>query len=246
MSAFHDPLDVREPGSSRTRRATLVRVAILTALIVVAALVAWRMGLFELRDPARLAAAVRRAREVRAIAPLFVLLYAIVATFGLPATPFTLAGGAIFGTLLGSFLNWCGAVLGATGAFLLAKGLGRDALRRLLGSKSEKLDGLIERGGFATIFRLRLLPVVPFNLLSFAAGLAGVPLRAYVLGTALGIVPGTVVYTYFADSLIAGAEGASRAAFLKVGIAAALLLAVSFAPMLMRRIRRRSPDRAGS
>ena len=101
----------------------------------------------------------------------------------------------------------------------------------------QKLDGLVERGGFANIFRLRLLPVVPFNLLSFAAGLAGVPLRAYLLGTALGIVPGTIVYTYFADSLIGGAEGASRAALVRVGIAATLLLALSFAPALVRRLR---------
>lgn len=240
MSAVRTPRAPQHDGPSVSRRGTLVRVAVFAALIAAAVLVAWRLGLFELRDPARLAAAVRHARDVRAIAPLFVVVYAIVATFGLPATPFTLAGGAIFGVVLGSVLNWCGAMLGATGSFLLAKALGRDALRRLLGSKIEKLDGLVERGGFATIFRLRLLPVVPFNLLSFAAGLAGVPLRAYVLGTAIGIVPGTVVYTYFADSLIAGAEGASRAALVKVGIAATLLIAVSFAPAMVRRFRHSS------
>ncbi|MEO7713153.1 MAG: TVP38/TMEM64 family protein [Gemmatimonadaceae bacterium] len=245
MSARRTAGAAPHDGASLSRRATLVRVGIMIALFVTAVLVAWRFGLFELRDPERLAAAVRRARGVTAIAPLFVAAYAIVATFGLPATPFTLAGGAIFGTVLGSVLNWCGAVLGALGAFLLAKGLGRDAVRKLLGSKLAKLDGLVERGGFATIFRLRLLPVVPFNLLSFAAGLAGVPLRAYLLGTALGIVPGTVVYTYFADSLIAGAEGASRAALVKVGVAAALLIAVSFAPALVRRFQHASLHRAG-
>ncbi len=245
MNATRTAPAARHDEPSGSRRATLVRVAVLTALIAAAVLVAWRLGLFGLRDPARLAAAVRRARGVRAIMPLFVAVYAIVATFGLPATPFTLAGGAIFGTVLGSVLNWCGAMLGAMGAFLLANGLGRDALRRLLGSKADKLDGLVERGGFATIFRLRLLPVVPFNLLSFAAGLAGVPLRAYLLGSALGIVPGTVVYTYFADSLIAGAQGASRAALLKVGIAAVLLLALSFAPTVVRRLQHSSPHRAG-
>ena len=225
----------------RDRRSSVLRVALLVLVLAAAALLAWQLGLFDLRDPRRLAEAVRHARRVPAIAPIFVAVYAVVATFGLPATPLTLAGGAIFGTVLGSILNWLGATLGATGAWALARGLGEDAFRRLLGRWSAKLDALDARRGFATVFRLRLLPVVPFNVLSLAAGLAGVPLRAYVLGTALGIVPGTIVYTYFADTLIAGVAGASRAAFARVAVAAALLLLVSFAPALVRRLRGRRP-----
>ncbi len=214
-----------------------MRLLLLGLVIAVAALAAWRIGLFDLRDRRRLAAVVRRARGVPAVAPLFVAVYAMVAAFGLPATPLTLAGGAIFGTVLGSLLNWLGAVLGATGSWALARWLGQDTVRRLLGRWSAKLDAIDAHGGFAAVFRLRLLPVVPFNVLSFAAGLAGVPLRAYLLGTALGILPGTVIYTYFADTLIAGAAGASRAAFVRVAIAAALLLLASFAPALVRRVR---------
>ena len=222
-------------------RAALLRLAVLVALVGAAALVAWRLGLFELRDPQRLAAAVRRVRTMPAAAPLFVAVYAAVAAFGLPATPLTLAGGAIFGTALGSLLNWLGATLGATGSFLLARHLGRDAFRRLLGrwgDQLDRLDALGERRGFATVLRLRLIPVVPFNVLSFAAGLAGVGLRAFVAATALGIIPGTVIYTYFADSLLAGVEGASRQAFARVAAAAALLLALSFVPSLVKRLRR--------
>ena len=246
MSAGSSPANGPADETSPSRGAVMMRFGVLLVLLAAAGFTAWRLGFFDLRDPRHLAAAVRRARGVRAIAPLFVLIYAVVAAFGLPATPFTLAGGAIFGTVLGSILNWSGAVLGAIGSFFLAKALGHDALRRLLGQKATKLQGLVERGGFVTMFRLRLLPVVPFNVLSLAAGLAGVPFRAYVLGTALGIIPGTIVYTYFADSLISGAAGASRAAFIKVGIAAALLLTVSFAPMLVRRLRHHGPDIAGT
>ena len=246
MSANESPAGKPADEPSPSRAAVMLRVGVLVVLLAAAGFAAWRLGFFDLRDPRHLAAAVRRARGVRAIAPLFVVVYAVVAAFGLPATPLTLAGGAIFGTVLGSILNWSGAVLGAIGSFFLAKVLGHDALRSLLGQKATKLQGLVERGGFATMFRLRLLPVVPFNVLSFAAGLAGMPFRAYVLGTALGIIPGTIVYTYFADSLISGVAGASRAAFLKVGIAAALLLLVSFAPMLVRRLRHEEPDNAGT
>lgn len=114
----------------------------------------------------------------------------------------------------------------------------RGAGERAAGLR-ERGDALGERAGFATVLRLRLLPIVPFNVLSFAAGLAGIPFRAYLAATAIGIVPGTVVYTYFADSLLAGVEGASRRAFVRVLVAAALLLAISFAPALVRRLRGR-------
>ena len=227
-----------EPKGQAPLARPWLRAAILIGIVLGAAVLAWRFGFFELRDPRRLAEAVRRARDIRLIAPLFVATYAVVAGMGLPATPLTLAGGAIFGTALGSLLNWCGAVLGASASFLLARLLGRDAVRGILGTWSEKLDALGARAGFATLFRLRLLPVVPFNVLSFAAGLAGIPFRSFLAATALGIIPGTLVYTYFADSLLAGVEGASRRAFVRVALAAALLLAISFAPSLIARLRR--------
>ena len=214
-----------------------LRAAILIGILLAATLLAWKFGFFQLRDPKRLAEAVRRARDVRFIAPLFVVSYAVIAGMGLPATPLTLAGGAIFGTVLGSLLNWCGAVLGASAAFLLARMLGRDAVHGMLGKWSERLDALGARDSFATLFRLRLVPVMPFNVLNFAAGLAGIPFRSYLAATALGIIPGTVVYTYFADSLLAGVEGASQRAFVRVALAAVLLLAISFAPSLIQKIR---------
>ena len=213
-----------------------LRMAVFALLIAGATLLASHFGFFALRDPARLASAIRRARAVPMIMPLFVVTYAVVATFGLPAFPFTLAGGAMFGLVLGSFLSWMGALLGACGAYLLARLLGRDAVQGMLGKWGEKLDVLGARSGFSTILRLRLIPVVPFNLVSIAAGLSGVSFRAYAAATALGIIPGCVIYTYFADSLVAGVEGASHRAFLRLAIAATLLIALSFAPWLAKRL----------
>lgn len=123
---------------------------------------------------------------------LFVVAYAVTAGFGLPATAFTLAGGAIFGTALGSLLNWIGATLGALTAYGLARQLGSSAVRNLLGRHARLLESLTGKTGFAALLRLRLIPIVPFNALNFAAGLAPVPFRSYALSTALGIIPGTI------------------------------------------------------
>jgi uncharacterized membrane protein YdjX (TVP38/TMEM64 family) len=219
------------------RGSAYIRLAVLATVLAAAGYAAHRLGVFELRDPERLGDAIRRARDVPAVPVLFVLGYVIATVLGLPGTVFTLAGGAIFGTLLGSLLNWTGATLGALGAYALARRLGSDAVRKLLGRHAGALDALTSRAGFATLFRLRLIPVVPFNALNFAAGLAPAPLRAYALSTALGIIPGTVVYTYFADSLVAGVTGARQRALVHVAIAGALLIAISFVPALARRLR---------
>jgi uncharacterized membrane protein YdjX (TVP38/TMEM64 family) len=217
------------------RARALLRLGALAAVLVAAYVVARRTGVLELRDPATLADLVRRAQQVPWAAPAFVAAYAVIASLGLPGTPLTLAGGALFGTVGGTALNWVGATLGATGAFLLARTLGGDAVRRLLGSRAGALDALAGGAGFTALLRLRLIPVVPFNALNFGAGLAGMRPAAYVGATALGILPGTAVYTYFADALLAGATGAQRQALGQVAIAGGLLVLLSFVPTLARR-----------
>lgn len=193
------------------------------------------LGFNEYISAERIGTTIRQAREVPFAAAIFVLVYVVVATIGLPALPLTLAGGAIFGVAAGIALTWLGATLGATGAYLLARTLGGDALRRLLGKRAGTLDRMLGDGAFLTMLRLRLLPVVPFNAINFGAGLAGVRMSHYMAATAIGILPGTSVYTYFADSLLAGTEGARQTAFIRVAMASVLLLALSYAPALAKR-----------
>ncbi|MDQ8171514.1 MAG: DUF547 domain-containing protein [Gemmatimonadota bacterium] len=222
------------PGEGKLTAAVL-RLALFLVVLVATWSVARALGFQEYIRPERLGAMVRDARAVPWAAPAFVLLYAVVATVGLPGLPLTLAGGAIFGLAGGIGLTWIGATIGATGAFVLARTLGGDALRALLGARAGTLDRFTGDGAFGTILRLRLLPVVPFNALNFGAGLAGVRLMPYVAATAIGIVPGTSVYTYFADALLAGADGARETAYARLAIASLLLLALSYAPALARR-----------
>jgi uncharacterized membrane protein YdjX (TVP38/TMEM64 family) len=220
-----------------TRSLALLRLGLLLLLLGAVAFTAHRAGLFALRDPAALLAAIERARSVPYVPVLFVLAYALIATFGLPALPFTLAGGILFGVGPGIALNWTGATLGATGLYGLARALGGDALRRLLGARATRLDLLAGEAGFRTLLRLRLIPAVPFNALSLAAALSGIRWPTYVLATSLGILPGTVIYTYFAGSLVRGVAGADRTARTNLIVASLLLLALSFLPALWRRRR---------
>jgi uncharacterized membrane protein YdjX (TVP38/TMEM64 family) len=183
------------------------------------------------------------------MAPLiFVPLYAGAVALAIPGTILTLAGGAVFGLWWGTLLNWLGANLGANLAYLLARFLGREGLTQLLGDRAEKwpamerLDRAVKAHGFRGMLTLRLIPVFPFNALNFGGGLVGMNWPHYALSTGIGILPGTFVYTMFADALLQGSTEASREAFLQMGLAGALLVFLSFLPLILKKLRVAVPE----
>lgn len=167
----------------------------------------------------------------------FIAVYAVLAALDFPGLILTLVGGALFGFWWGALVNTVGANLGATGAFWLARALGRDGVRVLVGDRLSRVDRLAEARGPLWLLRLRLIPVVPFNLLNLASGLTAMPWRGYAAATALGILPATLVYTYFADAITAGVVGGSRSALVRALAAGVLLVALSFLPGVARRWR---------
>jgi uncharacterized membrane protein YdjX (TVP38/TMEM64 family) len=182
-----------------------------------------------------LSALVAALRQVWWAPFAFVAGYALAIAVGVSGLVLTLAGGAVFGFWWGALLNSLGANLGATAAFWLARWLGRDGLNAVLGGRLAGIDRVTQRSGFAWLLRLRLIPIVPFNLLNFASGLTAMPWPTYVVATAIGIVPGTLVYTFFADAILGGSREATRAALVRIVVAGTLLVLLSFTPTLAKR-----------
>ncbi|MGW8265107.1 MAG: TVP38/TMEM64 family protein [Longimicrobiales bacterium] len=187
------------------------------------------------------------------VAPLiFVPAYAGAVALAIPGTVPTLVGGAVFGLWWGTLFNWLGATIGANLAYLLARFLGREGITQLLGRKAEgwsamgRLDRAVKAHGFRGMLTLRLIPVVPFNALNFGGGLVGMGWPAYALATGVGILPGTFVYTMFADALLQGSTQASREAFLRMALAGLLLLLLSFLPSILKRFRIQLPGGVGN
>ena len=225
--------DAGESGA-RTRNA-IIRGALLIMTLAVAAVIAHQAGWFRGVTPERVGMLRDRLRGVPGAPLVFVAMYVLASALALPGTLLTLAGGAIFGTVLGTVLNWIGATLGATASFAISRWLGRDAAHRLLGRRAAALDKLSTEHGFSALLRLRLIPVVPFNVLNFAAGLTSIGVVQYVAATAIGILPATAIYTYFASALISGASGARAHALASTAVAGGLLILLSFVPTLARR-----------
>ncbi|TLD41955.1 MAG: putative DedA family protein [Candidatus Jettenia ecosi] len=144
----------------------------------------------------------------------------------------------VFGVVWGTMYNFIAANLGATFAFFMARYLGRDFVSKLVRGKVGKYEKKIAGQGFRFIFTLRLIPIIPFNGLNISAGLSGIKYRDYLLGSALGMIPGTFLYTYFADSLFQGATGSWKNALINLIIAGSLLILISLIPILYKRFKK--------
>ena len=132
---------------------------------------------------------------------VFIGLYAMVTLAPVPKNVLSAVAGLLFGLLQGVLLVLVAALIGALVAFGLGRGLGRAAVERLTSTKVHEIDALLARRGLMAVIAVRLIPVVPFTAINYTAGLTAVRPRDYTLGTAIGIVPGTVAYvtlgTYF-------------------------------------------------
>ncbi|MGO9314999.1 MAG: TVP38/TMEM64 family protein [Syntrophobacteraceae bacterium] len=135
------------------------------------------------------------------LAPLaFIIVYAAGVCLFVPGTLLTALGAAIFGPYFGFLYVWVAAMLGSSLAFFIGRYLGRDFAASLIGDRLRKYDEAIERNGFATVLYLRLV-YFPFTPLNFGMGLTRVRFRDYFSGTALGIIVGTFIFTFFVGTV---------------------------------------------
>ena len=137
------------------------------------------------------------------LAPLlFVLIYALVVGLSIPGGAImTIAGGFLFGLWVGTVLVLIGATLGATAVFLIAKTALGDILREKAGPRVRKMEAGFREDAFNYLLVLRLIPIFPFWLVNIVPALLGVPLSTYVLGTFIGIIPGSFVYASVGNGL---------------------------------------------
>ncbi|WP_149538571.1 TVP38/TMEM64 family protein [Siccirubricoccus phaeus] len=128
-------------------------------------------------------------------AACYLLAYVAAVTFSVPAGPvLTLAGGLLFGRWLGAALAVTAATAGACLLFLAVRSALAPAVAQRAGPFLDRLRPGLERDGFWYLLSLRLLPIVPYPVGSIAPALVGMPFRAFLAATALGIVPSTLIF----------------------------------------------------
>jgi len=176
----------------------------------------------------------------------FVLSYAAVVALSLPgAMIMTLVGGFLFGVALGAALTVIGATAGASLLFLIARSAFGDVLRERAGPFLARMADGFRRDAFNYLLFLRLVPAFPFFAVNLAPALLGMRFPQFVAATALGIIPGTTVYSAFGASLgqlfDAGAEVRLKDVFSPTLIGALIGLGfLSLLPVVVRYMRQRA------
>ncbi len=167
---------------------------------------------------------------------LFIAIYALATVLFLPGSVLTLAGGALFGPVMGTFYNLTGATIGAALAFLIARYIASDWVADKAGGRLAQLKEGVEKEGWRFVAFVRLVPLFPFNLLNYALGLTRLHFSHYVIASYIFMLPGAFAYTYLGYAgreAIAGGEAVIQKGLLALG----LLAMVAFLPRLVSHFR---------
>jgi len=184
---------------------------------------------------------------------LFIALYIMATIAFIPGLIVTMMSGLAFGPWWGTLIVSIGSTIGATLAFIISRYVARESIEGFLSKQAwfDKFKNSIEENGFNFILFVRLVPLFPFNGLNYACGLVPLKIKDYILGSMLGMLPGTFAYVYLGatgcqliDSVIQGKTSFSqfppevRNSLL---IAILLLAFLSVLPIILKKIRKKGP-----
>ncbi|MHB0969788.1 MAG: TVP38/TMEM64 family protein [Thermoanaerobaculia bacterium] len=155
----------------------------------------------------------------------FIALYAIFSTTFLPATILTLTAGVVWGWLAGGFWVLAASTIGSAIPYGIAYS-GSAWVEGVMSRKAPRMRDALKKEGFMTLLLLRLVPIIPYNILNYAAGLACIRPRDYFAATFIGTIPGIFIFTYLASSIASGLVS-PRQAFVRILIAGTLLAALA-------------------
>ncbi len=170
-------------------------------------------------------------------APLvFLLLYFGLSIF-FPTTPLMAIGGILFGFWKGLTYTIIAGLVSAIFTFLLARILGKafvdDVLKHERGTKLlEKYDEKMAKHGILTTIVLRIMPIMPFNILNLIMGISRVSLKDYILGTVIGLIPSNVLAVYF-GSLVLTERFRELSFYLAAALVTALVILAYFRIMIV-------------
>ena len=229
-------------------RRNLIKIAILAVLAAVVAAIYFSPLRGQLtRENVRLF-----VEHVRGLwyGPLaFIAAFAIGCVLALPASVFVVAAGFVWGWAFGALYSIIGGVLGAIASFYVGRFVGEGMLERF-GRVGRAVAKQVDHAGFRSLLMLRYIPGIPFAVLNYGAGVAGVRFRDYLGATILGVLPPMFVFAYCADALFNGSLTEADA-FKRMAIVCALMLTLMFIPILVKKFARGVPaiadgDEAGT
>lgn len=206
--------DTRLSSAALRRRLLLLALAVVA---VVALAIAWTATpLRHWLDVDWVVSALRRFGE--AFGPVAATLgFALAMTLAVPLTFLTLVVLVAFGPWAGFGCAMVGALIGAAASYGIGAFLGHEVLVRLAGRRINMLSRRLAERGLVAVILVRLVPVAPFAVINMVAGASHIRLRDLVLGTAIGMTPGTLAMVLFVDQITAALRSPSPLTFALLG-----------------------------
>lgn len=152
---------------------------------------------------------------------IYIILFTIVPLTLFPDSILAIAGGMCFGMVGGFIYTMIGASFGGALSFFLAKSLGHKVFNKFIKKDISNLENAIKNKGFVLVFVLRLIPLFPFDVISYAAGFSGVKFKDFALATILGIIPGVFVFINIGDK---SAQTASSSFYVSIALLVGLIV----------------------
>jgi uncharacterized membrane protein YdjX (TVP38/TMEM64 family) len=174
----------------------------------------------------------------------FMAIYALGVCLLVPGTVLAGIGAILFGPYWAFPCVWVAAMTGASASFLIGRTLGRGFAASLVGDRLRRYDDAIERNGFATVLYLRMV-YCPFTIMNFGMGLTKVRFMDFLLGTGLGIIVGTFLFTFFVGTVkeVWATGNWGQIFSWKVALSVGLFVFSFFVPKIVERLRYRCGTR---
>jgi uncharacterized membrane protein YdjX (TVP38/TMEM64 family) len=138
---------------------------------------------------------------------IYIVLYTVGTLLILPSTPLNLTGGAIFGIWWGTLWTTIAALVAAIAAFAFTRTIGRELVSHKLAGRWSAVDAEIRQGGLFYLFAIRLLPIIPYGIVNFVAGLTSIKFKDYLIGTLLGTLPGVLPFVMMGAGITELSQG---------------------------------------
>lgn len=222
------PKDARKPLPNRLVALGLLAIAL--ALLAIA----WRST--PLREWINLASLVNLARGLEHLpfTPLAVVAsYVVAGLLMVPVMLLIAVTGIVFGPAWGMGYAMAGSLLSASVAYGIGRWLGRETVRRMLGTRVNRLSRRIAKRGIVAMTVIRILPIAPFTIVNIVAGASHIRFRDYLIGTVLGMAPGIFITVTFVHNL---AEAVRRPSVGTVSVLAAVALLLIAAAFFTKRM----------
>ena len=168
---------------------------------------------------------------------IFIAVFMLACIFAMPASVFILAAGFIFGWMAGGIYSVIGGMLGAMASFYLGRFVGEGMLEKF-GRVGRAVAKQVDHATFRSLLALRFIPGIPFAVLNYGAGVAGVRVRDFLASTFVGILPPMFVFAYCADALFNGSMTEGDA-LKRLVVVCVLMLTILLVPVVVKRVTRR-------